>query len=181
MSMRGEVTVDGPAQGLPAVDQRLSELFATHHRRLYVLARRLSASADDAKDLVQETFLRATRSWRTIPPGAEEAWLVRVLVNLCRDRWKQAATRARLDRHIDRVSPAPGDAERALVAHRLVWQAMAVLPPRRRAVIVLHELEGASVADVARLLGVTSVTVRWHLAKGRRDLREFVRSAGVKR
>jgi RNA polymerase sigma-70 factor (ECF subfamily) len=181
MCMHAEVTVDGPAQDPSEVDQQLSALFAAHHRRLYVLARRLSANADDAKDLVQETFLRATRCWRTIPPGAEEAWLVRVLINLCRDRWKQASTRARLDRHIDRVGHAAGDAERALVAHRLVWQAMAVLSPRRRAVLVLHELEGASVADIARLLGVASVTVRWHLARGRRDLRAFVLSAGAKR
>jgi RNA polymerase sigma-70 factor (ECF subfamily) len=129
---------------------------------------------------VQETFLRATRSWKAIPPGSEEAWLVRVLINLCRDRWKQASVRARLDHLVRDSSRAPRHEEPALVAHRLVWQAMEILPPRRRAVIVLHELEGASVADIARLLGIASVTVRWHLSQGRRDLRQFVLSAGVK-
>ena len=66
---------------------RLGALFDTHHRRLYQLARRLSATADDARDLVQETFLRAAQARRAIPSGRqdEEAWLVRVLVNLCRD------------------------------------------------------------------------------------------------
>src|SRR5678815_678025 len=120
MCMLGEVAVDGSVDGPPAVHRRLSELFSAHHRRLYVLARRLSASADDAKDLVQETFLRATRSSRAIPHGAEEAWLVRVLVNLCRDRWKQASVHARLDHLVRDSARAPRDEEPALVAHSVV-------------------------------------------------------------
>jgi DNA-directed RNA polymerase specialized sigma24 family protein len=49
-------------------------------------------------------------------------------------------------------------------------------------VIVLHELEGASAATIATLLGITSVTVRWHLARGRRDLaRALATSKGDKR
>ncbi len=76
-----------------------ASLFDTHHERLYRLARRLSRNADDARDLVQETFLRAARSAGSVPSGAahEEAWLVRVLINICRDRWRQTANRARLD------------------------------------------------------------------------------------
>src|SRR5262245_57488336 len=76
---------------------RLGLLFAAHHQRLYRLARRLSGSADEARDLVQDTFLRAARAPRSVPAGppAEEAWLVRVLINLCRDRWRQTANRGR--------------------------------------------------------------------------------------
>jgi len=44
------------------------------------------------------------------------------------------------------------------------------LPPRRRAVVVLYELEGLATSAIASLLGVTAVTVRWHLAMGRREL-----------
>ena len=83
-----------------AAGDRLGALFDAHHQRLYRLARRLSGSADEARDLVQDTFLRAARAPASVPagPSAEEAWLVRVLINLCRDRWRQTANRQRLER-----------------------------------------------------------------------------------
>jgi RNA polymerase sigma-70 factor (ECF subfamily) len=82
-----------------AAADRLGALFDAHHQRLYRLARRMSRSADEARDLVQDTFLRAARAPGSVPSGAsaEEAWLVRVLVNLCRDRWRQTANRERLE------------------------------------------------------------------------------------
>jgi DNA-directed RNA polymerase specialized sigma24 family protein len=49
------------------------------------------------------------------------------------------------------------------------------LPARQRAAIVLHEVEGQAVAHVAALLGVSPVTVRWHLLAARRRLREVLR------
>src|SRR5687767_11094315 len=78
---------------------RVAALFDAHHQRLYRLARRLTPSADDALDLVQETFLRAARAPRSVPLGAdrEEAWLVRVLINLRRDQWRKAAVQKRHD------------------------------------------------------------------------------------
>ena len=73
--------------------QRLGVLFDAHHQRLYRLARRLCGTAEDSQDLVQETFLRAARSPASIPAGTphEEAWLVRVLINIARDRWRRQA------------------------------------------------------------------------------------------
>ena len=78
-------------------EQRLAELFDNHEARLYRLARRLAENADDAHDLVQETFVRAASSLRSIPvdPAKGEAWLVRVLVNIRRDQWRQTAVRRR--------------------------------------------------------------------------------------
>jgi RNA polymerase sigma factor (sigma-70 family) len=75
----------------------IGALFDRHHQRLFKLARRLSGNIDDAHDLVQETFLRVARSPGSIPHGLcnEEAWLVRVLINLCRDRWRQSGVRTR--------------------------------------------------------------------------------------
>ena len=79
--------------GSPA--ERLASLFDVHHDRLYRLARRLASSTDDALDLVQDSFLKAARFPKSIPIGAvnEEAWLVRVLINIRRDQWRKASLR----------------------------------------------------------------------------------------
>ena len=59
------------------MDGRLSVLFDTYEDKLYRIARRLSSNAEDAQDLVQETFLRGAQSLSSIPPGSDaDAWLV---------------------------------------------------------------------------------------------------------
>jgi RNA polymerase sigma-70 factor (ECF subfamily) len=156
--------------GNPA--DRLAALFDAHHDRLYRLARRLAPNADDALDLVQETFLKAAGSPRSVPLGAtsEEAWLVRVLINLRRDQWRRTAVRKRHDREDSRPAGAVNDPEAVLIARATVWRALDRLTPRRRAVVVMHELEGLTIAAIATLLGISAVTVRWHLSRGRHDL-----------
>jgi RNA polymerase sigma-70 factor, ECF subfamily len=155
--------------------ERLGSLFDVHHERLYRLARRLAPSADDALDLVQETFLKAARFPKSIPVGTanEEAWLVRVLINLRRDQWRKSSVRE----HHDKTKLVGGDlasggcgAEAALIAKSVVWQALNVLPPRRRAIVVMYELEGLAIPAIAALLGISAITVRWHLSMGRRNL-----------
>ena len=158
----------------PRMDQtrRLEELFDRHYQRLYRLARRLSATHDDARDLVQETYLRAAQKPTSVPAGmsSEEAWLVRVLINLRRDEWRKAAVRRRYDREVRPEREAATDHADSVIARATVWRALDGLPPRRRAVVVLYELEGLATSAIASLLGVTAVTVRWHLAMGRREL-----------
>jgi RNA polymerase sigma-70 factor (ECF subfamily) len=56
------------------------------------------------------------------------------------------------------------------MARTAVWQALDTLPPRRRVIVVLHELEELPVRAIASLLGITAITVRWHLSVARRDL-----------
>ena len=128
-------------------------------------------SGEDARDLVQETFLRAARSPR-LSAGRRLA--------------RRGLARPRPHQHLPR-SLAPGcgppvpsaltrrlhastHPESALIAKSLVWQALDQLPPRRRAILILYELEGTQIPAIARLLGVTAVTVRWHLSVGRREM-----------
>jgi RNA polymerase sigma-70 factor (ECF subfamily) len=147
---------------------RLGRLFDAHHRRLFGLACRMTGDREDARDLVQETFVRAAGA-RSLPQegtGAE-AWLVQVLVHLCRDRRRRLQVR---ERHAaaERRQAHQADAQTPDLD---VWRAVAALPARQRAVIVLHEVEGHEVAGVATLLGVSPITVRWHLQAARRRLR----------
>jgi RNA polymerase sigma factor (sigma-70 family) len=177
--MTGEATVATADHEAQAAADRLGALFDAHHQRLYRLARRMSGSADEARDLVQDTFLRAARSPSSVPSGesAEEAWLVRVLINLCRDRWRQTANRARLQATTQPELQSP-DPEAALVARSVVWRALETLDPRRRAVLVMHELEGSPIEVIAKTLGITAVTARWHLSKARRQLALAIRNEG---
>jgi RNA polymerase sigma factor (sigma-70 family) len=174
---------DGHVQSHTETGDRVGTLFDVHHQRLFRLARRLSANADEAMDLVQETFLRVARAPQAVPMGheGEEAWLTRILVNLKRDEWRRTAARRRLDPDRQTHTGAPVDQEAALIAQTTVWRALERLAPRRRAIVVLHELEGTPIPSIAKLLGVTAVTVRWHLSKGRRELADIIKRSEGRR
>jgi RNA polymerase sigma-70 factor, ECF subfamily len=179
MSGQSAVTSMAVETSAGSAAERLGALFDAHQDRLYRLARRLVPSTDDARDLVQETFLRAARAPEAVPVdiAGEEAWLVRVLINIRRDQWRKLAVRrspaasARLN-----AGDRPPDPEAALIARRTVWQALDKLHPRRRAVVIMHELDGLPPSRVASLLGISTVTVRWHLSRGRRDLARVLKT-----
>ncbi|MBN1126581.1 MAG: RNA polymerase sigma factor [Sedimentisphaerales bacterium] len=160
--------------------ERLTALFDTHYDRLYRLARRLVPCVDDALDLVQETYMRVARSPNAVPVGFrnEEAWLVRVLINIRRDQWRHAAVHDRINRNTKSnrsdTTSAGSNTEGVIIAHMTVWKALDKLPPRRRAVVVMHELEGLETSSIASLLGVSTITVRWHLSQGRRELARII-------
>jgi RNA polymerase sigma-70 factor (ECF subfamily) len=175
--MRGDAIVMSLAAAdtpRPDAAERLGQLFDTHQGRLYSLARRLTRSPEEARDAVQDTFLRAARSPHSIPWGMphEEAWLVRVLINICKDEWRKKAVRNRAA-----ATPPPidrGGTESELVARSTIWRALDALPPRRRAILVMYEIEGAAIPAIAQLLGLRAVTVRWHLSVGRRELARVI-------
>jgi len=172
--MREEPLVHSlPGSEVLSPDARLAALFDSHYPRLYRLARRLVPTVDDALDLVQETFVKAARASAPVPAGekAEEAWLVRILINIQRDEWRKAKVRSRTNSEaVQSRNP-----ESAWVARTAIWQALDRLPPRRRAIVVMHELEDRDVSEIASQLAISSITVRWHLAAGRRELSHVLR------
>jgi len=99
---------------------------------------------------------------------------VRVLINICRDGWRKQAVRTR----VHASHPPPQDRSRSheteTIARAIVQQALGSLPPRRRAIVVMYELEGATIPAIASLLGIGAVTVRWHLSMGRRELAKAI-------
>ena len=171
-------TLDTSVQSDPV--KRLGDLFDAHQPRLYGLARRLSRDPEEARDLVQETFLRAARRPASIPESGKgaEAWLVRILVNLCRDRWRRLKVRREAFPQPVWSMGGPSDPESIASARSAVQQALERLRPRTRAVVVMHEIEGRSKAEIATLLGMSEVTVRWHVATGRSKLRKELSHEG---
>src|SRR5215210_3267213 len=115
--MTGEVIALEGSIGREAGDdaERLAALFDAHHRRLFALACRMCRTREDARDCVQETFLRAARRPELLPQdgGSEEAWLVRVLINICRDGWRRQVVRQAVP--VD-PSPSSPDQEASLIA-----------------------------------------------------------------
>lgn len=149
------VTSDRTAQ-----TEAAGRLFDLHQARLYRLALRMTWGAEEARDLVQESFLRALSHRVPDDPAAAERWLVRVLVNLCRDRHRRGVVRRAHVREAARDEAASAEADPGMGA--AVRDAVARLPVRQRAVVVLHEIEGHTLAEAAEILGIAAVTARWH-------------------
>jgi RNA polymerase sigma-70 factor (sigma-E family) len=125
----------------------------------------LTGNRHDAEDLVQTALLRTALRWRSVqdPEPYVRRAMVRLHVN-----WR-TRVRARMS-----AQPAPelpvsdGDTETRLV----LWQVLADLPPRQRAVLVLRYYEDLSEAEIAETLGVTRGTVKSTAARGLARLRE---------
>lgn len=127
----------------------------------------LAGDLGEAQDVAQEAFVRALARWRRVRELDDPlGWTRRVAINLAISRWRRnrnalTAWRRRAD---PETSAGPGADRLAIV------DALRGLPPRQRAVLVLHHLNDLPVADVARELGVPEGTVKSDLSRGRATL-----------
>jgi RNA polymerase sigma-70 factor (ECF subfamily) len=166
----------GAAVALPA-NERLETLFGAHQQGLFGLALRTLGERQAALDLVQETFLRALRHLHRIPAdeAAARAWLNHVMMNLARDQWRRRSVRNAFLQRPDSARPAAGP---AITAEGLaVRAALGSLTPKRRAIVLMAEVEGHNSVEIARTLGMRPVTVRWHLSAARRQLRSQLQAS----
>jgi len=146
--------------------------------RARVLARRLMPDPDDADDLVQDAFLRALDRIATFDLSrAFGPWFTRLLINTGIDQRRKQTVR-RTESQDPEMLPAQSspyrDAERAAL-RELLDEALRRLPDRQRLIVSLFEIDGYSTEEVAHMLTVSQVTVRWHLHQARRTLREALK------
>ena len=137
------------------------------------VARRILGNAAEAEDVVQEAMLRVwTHAPRWQPLALFRTWLSRVVVNLCLDR-KRKAPWVELEAAGEIADPAPlaGESAEAAKRERLLAAAIADLPDRQRAAIVLSYTEGMSNAQVAEILNTTVSAVETLLVRGKQNLR----------
>jgi RNA polymerase sigma-70 factor (ECF subfamily) len=143
------------------------ELYTRHTPALLRLAQLLSESADDAEDLVHETWLRALRgAGRFEGRSALRTWLTGILVNCARE-WCRAARRAdtvELHDEVEGSDPAPPAGIERLDLER----AVAALAPGYREVLLLHDLFGYSHDEIGAMLGVAPGTSKSQLSRARR-------------
>ena len=159
--------------------------------QVYRVARHLASSREDADELMQETYARALRSWRSFTPGTNmRAWLLRILTNLNIDRGRRQQRAPQMqpleanDYFLyDRLAEnGDGVSDEDRVVERLsqddIVTALSVVPHDFRDVLVLVDLGDFSYADAAQILDIPVGTVMSRLHRGRRILkRELAESA----
>ena len=158
---------------------------------VYRFALRLTGSAAEAEDLVQETFLRAFKAWDQFEPGTRaKSWLF----TICRNVFLRGRERSKRHDEIvsesaDRSGPGPnpinpvwvstlgvdpeGDFFGSIVDDRIL-EAIAALPEEYRTAVVLSDIEGLPYAEIAELVDAPVGTVKSRLFRGRRRLQEVL-------
>ena len=185
---------EAPARGLAetiraaqAGDEASFEaLMEATQRKVAVLAHRMLGSADEARDVVQEVYLRVYRSLGSFRADENfHGWLYRITLNVCRDAARKRRRAVPLPENDAVLPPAlvtPDASESAAFAAQraaLLARALATLPEKERRAIVLRDLEGLETREVARILGSSPITVRTQIWSGRKRLHAFlVRAAG---
>ena len=161
--------------------------------QVYRVARRMVGTREEAEELVQDTYARAFRSWKSFTPGTNmRAWLLRILTNLNTDRGRK------IQRTPDQQPLEESDyflanklaaveGEQALEQERVVERlsqggvvdALAALPHDFRDVVVLVDLGDFSYADAAQILDVPIGTVMSRLHRGRRILKKTLAEESI--
>ena len=175
-----------------------NQLVIRWERTIYALAYRTLGREEDARDVVQEAFLRAYRGLRGFKGEAKfSSWLYRITLNLCRD-WIRRERRAPVVQppegtdavDLADAQAAPTESVEDLVARRemsrAVSRAMAELPEEQRIAIVLKEYHGLTFQEIADQLNCPLSTVKTRLYQGlsvlrRRLDRQQIEEASLRR
>ena len=152
------------------------ELFRAHRLDVARLAQRMLGRGTDLEDIIQEVFLQVHRSIRDFRHGARfSTWLYRVTVNVVLMHRRSAKSRpvfSEAPEGLSAIDQRPLSDEqierqrRVLAFHRLLDR----LSEKKRLVFVLHELEGLSPGEIAKIVGSPVLTVRTRLFYARREL-----------
>jgi RNA polymerase sigma-70 factor, ECF subfamily len=160
--------------------------------QVYRVARHLVRDPQEADDLMQETYARAFRSWRSFTPGTNlRAWLLRILTNLNIDRGRKQQRSPDLQpleegdyflyNKLEETSDGPTDEEH--VVERLsqddVVAALSSVPHDFRDVVVLVDIGDFTYADAAQILDIPVGTVMSRLHRGRRILKQAMAESAV--
>ncbi len=165
-------------------DGAFAEIMRRHRQRIYRLIRASVADADEALDLVQETFISAHAALRRFDRDRPmAAWLARIAINKCRDWGRRRAVRRLFglytpvediaDLHAD--DRPLQDAEVASQAELTrLSRAIAELPASQREPLVLCSIDGLSQAEAASILSISEKAVETRIRRARIRLAELL-------
>ena len=163
-----------------------NQLILRWERPIYALAYRVIGQEEDARDVAQETFLRAFRALPGFKGQAKfSSWIYRIALNLCRDwiRRKKRTPVSQVPEDVDlselAAEQGPVESVEELVARRelsaVVEEAMALLPEEQRTAVILNEYHGMTFQEIADLQGCPLSTVKTRLYQGLSVLRKHLR------
>lgn len=170
--------------------ESFNQLVLRWERPIYALAYRVIGREEDARDVCQETFLRAFRALSGFKGQAKfSSWLYRIALNLCRD-WMRRERRTPVVQAPEGVDLTELVSERGPVESieevvsrrdmsRMVARAMRALSEEQRTAVVLKEYEGLTFQEIADLLGCPLSTVKTRLYQGLTLLRRQLEEAGI--
>ena len=177
------------ARSMRGDTESFNELMLRWERPIYALAYRTIGREDDARDVCQETFLRAFRALPAFRGQAKfSSWLYRIALNLCRDWIRrerrvpivQALTADGTDLRDLAAAAEPSESIEELVARKdltqQVEQLMAELPEEQRTAIILKEYHDLTFQEIADVMGCPLSTVKTRLYKGLTTLRQQLAS-----
>ena len=156
-------------------------------QRVMAMTWRMLGNEADARDASQEVFIRVYKYLGRFRQDQDFfAWLYQITVNVCRDSLKQRrhqtdrfrSLSGEADQEIPDVPSEQLDAEQTVIQSQrraLISQAIATLPYKEKAALVLRDIEGLSTEEVARILKSSSTTVRSQISSARRKIRDYCR------
>lgn len=149
-----------------------SEIVRRHRNRMWAVALRTTRDPEEAADALQEAFISAFRAAASFRAESQvTTWLHRIVVNACLDRIRRRQARPTVTLPEKGAEPAAtGDAMSDRETRIIITEALAELPEEQRAPIVLVDVQGYSVSETARMLGVAEGTVKSRCARGRAKL-----------
>lgn len=169
---------------LPANHEEFEREAIPHMDILYNYALRMTSNADDADDLVQETYLKAYRFWDKYEKGTNiRAWLFRIMKNSYINRYRKESKEPdtvdyediqNFYRTIRYATADPNDLEEKIFGGLLgdeVARAIESLPEDFRTVVILCDIEGLSYEEIAEFVDCPIGTIRSRLHRGRKMLR----------
>jgi RNA polymerase sigma-70 factor (ECF subfamily) len=147
------------------------EFYGGTHRRLLRAVVAVTGDVEEARDCLQEAYIRAAARWKSVSRlGSPEAWVRRVALNLALDGHRRHRVRQRWFASARPAEPAQGPDVGSLD----VVRAVRALPREERDVIIRHHLLDMSVAETARELGRSESTCKTQLVRGRARLAELL-------
>ncbi len=144
----------------------LEKLVMNWQARIYYFALRYLGNEEDAKDVTQEVFFSVFRNLHQLRNSeAFPSWIYKITLNCIRQHVRRFPKQLQLNQEIVGESEPKGEG--------LVEKALAYLSPQHREVILLKEVEGFSIKEIAEMLGVPEGTVKSRLFYGLKSLREI--------